>query len=486
MYLPLIYAIFYFIILSIFNYLGGYGIFVDEFYYLACSKRLALGYIDHPPLSIYLLSLFRITGDSIFILRVIPAFCAGASVYFVGELTKRLNGNNLSISLSCIAMMTVPVLQVIFGFYSMNAIEIFFVIILIFSVLKIKENSNYWIVIGAIVGLGLFNKHTFIIYTVAILTPYLFLNFRTVIRSKTFYIGMVLSIVIFSPNLYWQYSNNLPSLEFYKNAHTFKNMNIGYIQIISDQILSQNPATLPLWICGILFCFRNKDFKFIGIAYLILLLIFLYSKSSRPDRIAAFYPILFACGAAFITKDSLKKFLLSIIIIVGLSLSPIGLPILPLDVLSNYVTTLGIVPQLETGKTVVLPQWFADRLDWEEFHSQIQLSIDSLDESEKNETIVIGNNYGQAGSLEYYKISLPIISGHNSYYLWMEELKISPKNLIVIGDRIVGSLEPFFEEKFLIGSYSRKYSTENEIPIYFLKKSKIDTRGIFSKLKIYR
>ena len=38
---------------------GGYGIFRDELYYLACSEHLSLGYVDHPPLSIFLLWIER-------------------------------------------------------------------------------------------------------------------------------------------------------------------------------------------------------------------------------------------------------------------------------------------------------------------------------------------------------------------------------------------------------------------------------------------
>ncbi|MEO6710500.1 MAG: glycosyl transferase, family 39, partial [Planctomycetota bacterium] len=32
------------------NATGGYGFFRDEFYYLACSRHLAAGYVDLPPL----------------------------------------------------------------------------------------------------------------------------------------------------------------------------------------------------------------------------------------------------------------------------------------------------------------------------------------------------------------------------------------------------------------------------------------------------
>ncbi|WP_167884339.1 glycosyltransferase family 39 protein [Leptospira ilyithenensis] len=484
--LPLCFGLLYFSLLAIINYTGGYGIFVDEFYYLACAKRLAWGYVDQPPLSIFLLNLFQISGESVFFLRIIPAAFAGLSVFLVGNLADRFNGNRLSVSLACIATMTVPVLQVIFGFYSMNAIEIFFVILLVTLVLKLKEDPIQWISIGVVIGLGIMNKHTFSVYVLAVLVPYFILNFKSILRTKTFYIGVLTAIIIISPNLYWQYVNSFPSLEFYKNAYSMKNINLGLIQIIFDQILSQNPATLPLWLCGIYFFLKNKELRFIGFAYLLLIGFFLYSKSSRPDRIAAFYPILFAGGGAFFLADQWKKIILGLTLLVGLFLSPIGLPILPLHILSNYVNALGIVPQIEAGNRTLLPQWFADRLDWKEFHLHIQSSIDSLDLSEKKETVVLGNYYGQAGSLEFYKIPIPVISGHNNYFLWLDELKIVPKNLIVTGEEPILVLENLFEEKRLIGKYSRNYTTEKDIPIYLLKKSKSDLTKMLPSLKSYR
>ena len=41
------------------NAFGGYGIFRDEFYYIACSKRLAAGYVDQPPLAMFLMAAGR-------------------------------------------------------------------------------------------------------------------------------------------------------------------------------------------------------------------------------------------------------------------------------------------------------------------------------------------------------------------------------------------------------------------------------------------
>ncbi len=56
------------------NLFVGYGYFRDELYYMACSNRLSLGYVDQPPLSIALLKLVRLVlGDSLFAIRLLPA-----------------------------------------------------------------------------------------------------------------------------------------------------------------------------------------------------------------------------------------------------------------------------------------------------------------------------------------------------------------------------------------------------------------------------
>ena len=59
---------------------GPYGWFIDELYYLACARRLAWGYVDHPPLSIGVLALTRgLAGDAMWAVRVPSALAVGAT-----------------------------------------------------------------------------------------------------------------------------------------------------------------------------------------------------------------------------------------------------------------------------------------------------------------------------------------------------------------------------------------------------------------------
>ena len=80
------------------NLWGGYEIFRDELYYLACADHLAWGYVDQPPLSIFLLAGIRaVIGDSLFALRLVPAVAGAALVFVTGLLAREMGGGRFAV-----------------------------------------------------------------------------------------------------------------------------------------------------------------------------------------------------------------------------------------------------------------------------------------------------------------------------------------------------------------------------------------------------
>src|SRR5882757_2579136 len=68
-----------------------YGYFVDELYYLACSRHLDWGYVDHPPLIALITWIERsMLGDSLPAIRLLPALAGAAEVLLTGLLTREL------------------------------------------------------------------------------------------------------------------------------------------------------------------------------------------------------------------------------------------------------------------------------------------------------------------------------------------------------------------------------------------------------------
>ena len=96
----------YFAVLLLPSFSPHYGFYSDELYYLACAKRLAWGYVDHPPLFIFALRLhLEVFGDSLVALRALPAAAGAASAFLTGWMARRLGGGPYAQVLAAIAWM---------------------------------------------------------------------------------------------------------------------------------------------------------------------------------------------------------------------------------------------------------------------------------------------------------------------------------------------------------------------------------------------
>src|SRR5436190_8923101 len=99
--------------------------FRDEFYYLACSHRMAWGYVDHPPQSIALLWVVRhLAGESLLTLRMTAALISALAVWLTGSMARRLGASAFGEGLAMTATAIAPVLLSFASFYSMNVIDL--------------------------------------------------------------------------------------------------------------------------------------------------------------------------------------------------------------------------------------------------------------------------------------------------------------------------------------------------------------------------
>lgn len=417
----------------------GYGIFVDELYYLAATKRLAAGYVDHPPLSIWLLWPFS-TG-SLSTLRLLPALCAAGTIFLSTNFVRLRGGSLTGQVLSALATLGAPVLLVLFGFYSMNAIEVFFLTALFYLAGEmIRLGKPFWILFGILTGLAALNKHTSVVYSMALLAGMLLTPARSLFLSRSLFGGLLCALLIVLPNLIWQWQNDFASLLFYRNATAFKNLSTPPHMVLINQVLAAGPQSVILWLSGLFFLWRSP-LRCLPIAYGICLALLIAAMSSRPDRIAAFYPLLFAAGALSLeSRPRLRLALLTLVSLGFLVFAPIALPFLPADHTARYATALGVVPSIEKGRAGALPQWFADRLGWPELSRRVGL----LHQAMPADTVVLAGNYGIAGALEHFT-NLPVVSPHNAYHDWARPELLQTRSILLIGadpDRVRPYCEP--------------------------------------------
>jgi len=122
------------------NTFFGYGYFRDEFYYLACGRHLAWGYVDHPPFVALIAACSDyVLGGSVFAIRLLPAMAGAVVVYLTGVLAKDLGGGRKAQIVAAVAVIASPVFLGIDGLLSMNSFDHLFWLL---AVLLVKGWAN--------------------------------------------------------------------------------------------------------------------------------------------------------------------------------------------------------------------------------------------------------------------------------------------------------------------------------------------------------
>jgi hypothetical protein len=499
-------VIFFIAILNLIIYLitqafFAYGLFRDEFYYLACANRIQLGYVDQPPLSIYILSVWKsLFGDAMFVIRIVPAIISSATVFMIGLFTMRLGGGKTAIIISTIAYMLTPIFLGMNTFYSMNAFDFFFWITSAYFFLRIihERNPKLWLVLGVILGLGLLNKTSVIWLGAGIFVGTIFTPLRKDLKTKYPYIAAIIALLIFSPFIIWNLTHDMAHLEFMRNAASRKYGGLTTISFILDQILILNPLTIVIWMSGLIFFFFKKDFKqyrAIGFIWLTTFAILIINIHSKGEYIAAAYQLLFAGGAVMLERWSFAanrgwlKYAITIpIIIFAILLAPMARPLVAVEKFRDFQSLIGLDhPSNEGHQLEELPQFYADMFGWEELARNISVVYQSLPEEERKNTIVYCSNYGKAGAIEYYsrKYTLPkVVCPHNSYWYWWDEAGI-PTTIIIIGGEIEDHLSSLKEVE-AAGVHKTKYAIpyENNLTIFIGRGLKRTLKEIRESNKI--
>ena len=462
---------------------SGYGIFRDEYYYIACSKRLALGYVDQPPLSIVLLAAWRaVFGDSIFSLHVPPSIVHSVVVLIFGFIARELGAKQFGCALAALGAAVMPVYLGSMSFYSMNAFDTFFWALCIYILCRIitTGDARLWLLFGLIAGLGLQNKFSVGFLGAALVAGLLFSPHRKYFISPYVYIGGAIAAVIFLPHVYWLYTHDWITFEFMSNASKYKNAPTNPLKFFVDQILLAHPLLLPVWLMGIVYCFmapRLRAFRMFAIMFVGLFFFFSLTRG-KPYYLAPAYALVLPAGAiAFEHLCGERRwakvaFLLTLAITTA-AIVPLALPILPVETLVRYQAALGLrAGKMEVDHGAVLDQHFADRFGWKEFAADVSKVYSALPADEQAKCVVLCNNYGQAGALEYFAKEFklpPAVSTHNNYWLW-GPLNASPDVIIAVswaGRDIVD--QGLFAAGGEVARSVHPYSEEREIPIYVFR-----------------
>jgi hypothetical protein len=476
----------------------NYGYFIDELYYLACGRHLAWGYVDQPPLIAVVAAATRVVlGESLWAIRLLPALAGAATVLLTGLVARELGGRRFAQGIAALAALVAGGLLGIDSFFSMNAFEPLFWTGCAFVVIRIIRTGNQrlWLWFGVLAGLGLENKHSMLIFGGGVLVGLLATRERRQFRSPWLWLGGLLALLIFLPNLLWNVQHHFPFLELQENIKLeHRNVDLTPWAFIGQEILTMLPLTFPIWLAGLWYFFSavGKQYRVLGWAWMVAMALIM---TMNPRVYYAFpsFPMLFAAGGvaweAWLTSPRLawiKPVWAAALVLAGAAFAPFAAPVLPVETYIRYAKAMHFkAPKIETHKLGPLPQIYADEFGWEDMVRATAQVYNSLPPDVRVKTAIFGQNYGQAGAVDLFgpKYELPsAISGHQNYFYWGPRGYTGESMIVMDGQP--GSLESKFASVEKVAHVGHPYAMPYEhFDIYYCRGLKQPLSEMWPALK---
>jgi len=493
-----------------------YGIFRDEMYYLACSRHMAWGYVDHPPLTVWIAWVSRVVlGDSPLGVRLLPILAGTAVVWLAGRLAREMGGGRFAQGMTALAVFVVPLYLVAHTWLTDNVFEQLIWMTCIWLVMRAVNtgDARYWLWFGVAAGLGFENKYSIAFLLLGLLVGVALTPQRHFLKSRYLWLGVVACAVISLPNLLWQAHYHFPFLELIHNVRmSSRDFVRGPVAFIVDQGMIMNPVLFPLWVGGLIWLFFGKNtgnresrsdgpaqsagrYRLLGWTYVALLTAFIAMKA-KNYYVAPIYPLLFAAGAIGLERMAqgrpigtwVRGTYVALVVLAGAALMPFSVPLLAPENFLRYQKAMGFQPpEIEHQQNGPLPQWYADEFGWQEMVEKVAKVYNSLPPEERARTAIFSNGWGEAAAVDFYgpRYGLPqAISKHNSYWIW------GPRNydgssMIIL--RSGGRDEPrLFQRVEVVGRAEHPYARRDEyFDIYLCRGLKQDLRDAWPKMKVF-
>ncbi len=462
----------------------------DEYLHLDQANHLAWGYVSVPPFTSWTSYLIQLLGNSIFWVKFFPALYGALTICLVWKAIEELGGNLFALILGATCVLFSALLR-LNTLYQPNSFDVLSWTAIYFILLKYhKAQDQKWLLVGAVAfAVGFLNKYNMLFQIIGIIPALLLTEQRKIFLQPKLYAAVILALLMISPNLVWQYNNGFPvfhHLQILAKAHL---ANVSRINFLKSQILFfiGSIAVIASSCYALLLYKPYKPYRLFFWALFFTLGTFMYFRAKDYYAIGI-YPIYIAFGAVYIGemfKNDWKKYLQPVFIVIPILLFipifnvafPNKSPEYIVQHSENY-KRFGML-RWEDGKDHLLPQDFSDMLGWKE----LALKVDSvyLLFPQNTNTLVLCDNYGQAGAINYYtKQKIRAVSFNADYLNWFD-LSKKYDNLIRVKEKCDPQEEmietaPLFQSGIVAGTITNKYSREFETIIFLFENARVDIR----------
>lgn len=477
----------------------NYELHRDEMLYFNMGEHLSAGYVSVPPMIGFFAWIIKsVFGYSVFGIRFFPAVLGALSIFIMAKTIRDLGGGYLALVMALSAFLFSTVFLLFDTLFTPNVIEQFLWLVIMYLVFRlvVSQNTRIWIWIGVTAGLSLLTKYSIVFLITGFLIAIILSQHRKLLLSRYFIYAICIAFIIFSPNLIWQFSHNWPVMHHMEQLNKTQMTNMRYSFYLAD-IFTLNSISSLIWIVGIvvlIFVKKERAYQYIGIAALIIILLFMVS-GGKGYYMLGLVPFLFVFGAYSMEKFIREKFnwinhtIITLSIIASLLALPYALPVLSFENLSKYSEATGnliIYPfsRWEDGKSYKTSQVYSDMTGWKELASIVAKAYSQLsNEEQKTCTIFAERNYGYAGAIHFYgkKYQLPdAITFLDNYVLWAPDT--IPNGVFIYIYKNMGETVHLFDTVTVTGQVNDPYFRESGLKVFVCTSPKTDIRKTYSQM----
>lgn len=471
-----------------------YELHRDEFLHLDQAKHLAFGFISVPPFTSLISKLIFLLGSGLFWIRFFPALFGALTIVFTWLIVEALGGNLYAKLLAGSALLFSVLIRLNILFQP-NSFDILSWTIIFYLFIRFvqSENQKWLFYLAVAVALGFYNKYNVAFLIAGLATGVLVTAQRKLVANPWFWKAIILSALLILPNLIWQVVHHFPVVQHMKVLKETQLDNNSVSGFFKGQIMFFF-GSLPLSIAALVaFAFYKpfRSYRFVGICFVTVIALFAFLKAKDYYAIGL-YPVLFAFGSVFIEQVlSKKRKRIVVPLLIGINLglfiliAKLVFPVMsPTEINQNKEAfeKMGLL-RWEDGKNHTLPQDFADMIGWREMAGKSLIAYHLIPASERENTLIFCDNYGQTGALNYYnRTKMPEAYSFNTDYIyWLPQMN-RIQNILLVGKPPKEEIIKLFSGFKQVGVVENELAREKGTGIYLLTGANNEVTTLFYKL----
>ncbi len=234
-------------------FISGQPLNGDSYYYWDWSYHLALSYYDGPPLIAYAIrALTTIFGNHVYSLDLLLLIAIIVTAGVIFRLGRQLFNSAAASMAMMIWLLTLNVVNTFFVHVVYDTPLIMFWALTFYAFVQLVrlKQRRYYYYCAVFAGLLLLSKYTGVLLLISmLLLCILEKNYRFVWRSPHSYLAILITLVICSPLLVWNWQHGWASFH-YQLAHGFATYHlsawVNIVKYLHDSITGANVAFIAL------------------------------------------------------------------------------------------------------------------------------------------------------------------------------------------------------------------------------------------------